>query len=218
MKTLVNIIFLLPSSWLGVSFWLLVHSFLPKSPCYFVKLGKFKNVRQLLATLYSKTKNFKFIEAELAEIVANAEYKDKAIPSNSYLSSWTNCFIGSLLWRCCHQSHPSHTTIQRLLLALTHKCRLKCQAGLSTGGGEEGSHRAWYCIDDEAVHLLQDEDLDCLPSCHPLLQQLKQGGKEYQIQSKRQWSQLPPLWRCQEDAVAQQRNCKNLKSNNWRGP
>jgi sugar porter (SP) family MFS transporter len=69
---------------------------LPESPRYFVKRGKFEDARRSLAILRGQPENSEFVEAELAEIVANAEYEGKVIPSDSYFSSWANCFSGSV--------------------------------------------------------------------------------------------------------------------------
>jgi len=71
---------------------------LPESPRYFVKRGKFDNARRSLAILRGQPENSEYVEVELAEIVANAEYERKIIPKDSYFSSWTNCFSGSL-WK-----------------------------------------------------------------------------------------------------------------------
>jgi len=69
---------------------------LPESPRYFVKRGKFDQARRSLAILRGQPENSDYVEVELAEIVANAEYEGKVIPSNSYFASWANCFSGSV--------------------------------------------------------------------------------------------------------------------------
>lgn len=69
---------------------------LPESPRYYVKRGKFEEARQSLASLRGQPGDSEFVEAELAEIVANCEYELKVIPSDTYFSSWANCFSGSL--------------------------------------------------------------------------------------------------------------------------
>jgi hypothetical protein len=46
-----------------------------------VKRGKFEKARRSLAILRGQPENSEFVEAELAEIVANAEYERKIIPS-----------------------------------------------------------------------------------------------------------------------------------------
>ena len=69
---------------------------LPESPRYFVKRRKFEEARRSLAILRGQPENSEYVEVELAEIVANAEYEGKAIPSNSYFASWANCFSGSV--------------------------------------------------------------------------------------------------------------------------
>ena len=69
---------------------------LPESPRYFVKRGESEKARRSLAILRGQPEDSKFVEVELAEIVANAEYEGKLVPSGSYFSSWTNCFTGSI--------------------------------------------------------------------------------------------------------------------------
>jgi len=71
---------------------------LPESPRYFVKCGKFEKARRSLAILRGQPENSEYVEVELAEIVANAEYERKIVPRDSYLSSWTSCFSGSI-WK-----------------------------------------------------------------------------------------------------------------------
>lgn len=70
--------------------------FLPESPRYFVKRGKIEEARNTLCRLRGQPANSEFIETELAEIVANAEYERTAMPSTGYFSSWANCFKGGL--------------------------------------------------------------------------------------------------------------------------
>jgi len=69
---------------------------LPESPRYFVKRGKFENARRSLSILRGQPENSKFVEGELAEIIANAEYEGKVISNEGYFSSWANCVTGSL--------------------------------------------------------------------------------------------------------------------------
>jgi sugar porter (SP) family MFS transporter len=69
---------------------------LPESPRYFVKHGKTEEARRALASLRGQPGDSDYIEMELAEIVANAEYEKRAIPTNSYFSTWASCFSGSL--------------------------------------------------------------------------------------------------------------------------
>lgn len=70
--------------------------FLPDSPRYFVKRGSIEQARNALARLRGQPSNSEYIEAELAEIVANEEYERALIPSSGWFSSWANCFKGSL--------------------------------------------------------------------------------------------------------------------------
>ena len=70
--------------------------FLPDSPRYFVKRGRVEAARDVLARLRGQPKDSEYVELELAEIVANADYERHAIPTNSWFSSWAACFSGSL--------------------------------------------------------------------------------------------------------------------------
>jgi sugar porter (SP) family MFS transporter len=70
--------------------------FLPESPRYFVKRGNIEAARKSLATLRGQPDNSEYVENELAEIIANAEYERRVAPNTGYISSWTNCFTGSL--------------------------------------------------------------------------------------------------------------------------
>jgi len=81
--------------------------FLPDSPRYFVKRGKVEDARQALARLRGQPAESEYIEAELAEIVANEEYERLQIPSTGWVSGWANCFKGGL-W---HQKSNLRRTI-----------------------------------------------------------------------------------------------------------
>ncbi|KAF9232435.1 putative glucose transporter rco-3 [Melanogaster broomeanus] len=70
--------------------------FLPESPRYFVKRDQPEKARGVLSRLRGQPANSEYIESELAEIIANAEYERKAIPITGYFSSWMHCFSGSL--------------------------------------------------------------------------------------------------------------------------
>ncbi|KXS98253.1 hypothetical protein AC578_6282 [Pseudocercospora eumusae] len=72
--------------------------FLPDSPRYFVKRGRVEDARSSLARLRGQDKMSEYIEAELAEIVANEEYERSVIPQGGWISGWANCFSGSL-WK-----------------------------------------------------------------------------------------------------------------------
>jgi len=37
-----------------------------------------------------------YIQAELAEIIANHDYELSVIPAGNWLASWTHCFFGSV--------------------------------------------------------------------------------------------------------------------------
>lgn len=70
--------------------------FLPESPRFFVKRGNVQKAAQTLARLRGQPEDSEYIQQELAEIVANHEYEMQMIPQGSYISSWANCFKGSL--------------------------------------------------------------------------------------------------------------------------
>jgi len=70
--------------------------FLPDSPRYFVKRGRVEQARASLAKLRGQPGNSEYVEAELAEIVANEEYERSVIPATGWFGSWANCFSGSV--------------------------------------------------------------------------------------------------------------------------
>ncbi|KIJ14031.1 L-arabinose isomerase [Paxillus involutus ATCC 200175] len=76
---------------LGIGLFLL-----PESPRYFVKREEIDKARGVLSRLRGQPPNSEYIEAELSEIVANAEYEREAVPVTGYFSSWMLCFSGSL--------------------------------------------------------------------------------------------------------------------------
>lgn len=69
---------------------------LPDSPRYFVKRGRVEKARIALSKLRGQPQDSEYIEAELAEIVANEEYERSVIPAGGWLQSWANCFRGSV--------------------------------------------------------------------------------------------------------------------------
>ncbi|CZS79679.1 unnamed protein product [Fusarium graminearum] len=70
--------------------------FLPDSPRYFVKRGQIEKAVDALARVRGQPKDSKYVQSEIAEIVANEEYERQIIPSTSWFGSWANCFKGSL--------------------------------------------------------------------------------------------------------------------------
>jgi hypothetical protein len=70
--------------------------FLPDSPRYFVKRGYLDRAANSLSRLRGQPVESEYIQVELAEIVANEEYERSIIPSTGFVSSWMNCFSGSL--------------------------------------------------------------------------------------------------------------------------
>lgn len=69
---------------------------LPDSPRYYVKRGKIDKARDTLVRLRGQPPTSHYIELELAEIVANAEYEARVIPTTGWYSSYAACFTGSL--------------------------------------------------------------------------------------------------------------------------
>ncbi|KAK5080093.1 hypothetical protein LTR64_008786 [Lithohypha guttulata] len=70
--------------------------FLPDSPRYFVKRGNIDKARLALQRLRGQPADSEYIQAEVAEIVANEEYERQLIPATSWFGSWANCFKGGL--------------------------------------------------------------------------------------------------------------------------
>ncbi|CAI7566780.1 unnamed protein product [Penicillium discolor] len=70
--------------------------FLPDSPRYFVKKGRIEEARKALCIVRDQPPDSEYIEAELAEIIANEEYERSVIPDAGWFGSWKNCFTGSL--------------------------------------------------------------------------------------------------------------------------
>jgi sugar porter (SP) family MFS transporter len=71
---------------------------LPESPRYFVKRQQVAKAKTSLSKLRGQPENSEYIEAELAEIVANEEYERSIIPAGGWAQGWMNCFRGSL-WK-----------------------------------------------------------------------------------------------------------------------
>lgn len=69
---------------------------LPDSPRWYIKRGRVEEARKVLARLRGQPMESEYIEAELAEIVANAEYERQRIPNTGYFGSWAHCFSGSV--------------------------------------------------------------------------------------------------------------------------
>ncbi len=70
--------------------------FLPDSPRFFVKKANLPAATDALARLRGQPVDSEYIQAELAEIVANEEYERQLIPSTTWFGSWANCFKGSV--------------------------------------------------------------------------------------------------------------------------
>ncbi|KAK7414270.1 hypothetical protein QQX98_006867 [Neonectria punicea] len=70
--------------------------FLPDSPRYFVKRGRIDDAIDALSRVRGQPKDSHFVQAEIAEIVANEEYERALIPDTTWFGSWANCFKGSL--------------------------------------------------------------------------------------------------------------------------
>ena len=70
--------------------------FLPDSPRFFVKRGRVEKARSALSRLRGQPPESEYVEAELAEIIANEEYERALIPAGGWAKGWINCFTGSL--------------------------------------------------------------------------------------------------------------------------
>lgn len=70
--------------------------FLPDSPRYYVKKGRIQDAVKSIAKLRGQPESSEYVQAEVAEIVANEEYERALIPSTTWFGSWANCFKGSL--------------------------------------------------------------------------------------------------------------------------
>jgi sugar porter (SP) family MFS transporter len=86
---------------IGIQFlWALILGvglfFLPESPRYFVKKGRLEDAAKSLSSVRGQPVESEYIQAELAEIIANHQYEMSVIPNTSYLGGWANCFAGSL--------------------------------------------------------------------------------------------------------------------------
>lgn len=69
---------------------------LPDSPRFFVKKGRLEDATISLSKLRGQPRDSEYIQVELSEIVANEEYERNIIPDSGWISSWYNCFRGSL--------------------------------------------------------------------------------------------------------------------------
>lgn len=70
--------------------------FLPDSPRYYVEKGQIQKAINSLSRVRGHPENSKYVQTEVAEIIANAEYERALISSTTWLGSWANCFKGSL--------------------------------------------------------------------------------------------------------------------------
>ncbi|KAI4196951.1 MAG: hypothetical protein LQ350_006204 [Teloschistes chrysophthalmus] len=71
-------------------------AFLPESPRYLVKRGRLDKAANVLGRLRGQPVESDYVQHELAEIVANHEHELSVVPQDTYWSSWSNCFKGSL--------------------------------------------------------------------------------------------------------------------------
>lgn len=69
---------------------------LPESPRYFVRKGLMDKARTALSRVRGQPEDSQLVETELTEINANLQYELQVIPQGSYMTSWTNCFKGSI--------------------------------------------------------------------------------------------------------------------------
>jgi sugar porter (SP) family MFS transporter len=69
---------------------------LPDSPRWYVKHGRVEDARKVLSRLRGYPADSEYVELEVAEIVANAEYERQHNPTGGYFASWAACFSGSV--------------------------------------------------------------------------------------------------------------------------
>ncbi|KAI9375811.1 general substrate transporter [Aspergillus egyptiacus] len=69
---------------------------LPESPRYFVRKGDLERAADVLGRVRGQPKDSQYVKEELAEIVANNEYEMSVIPQGGYITTWLNCFRGSI--------------------------------------------------------------------------------------------------------------------------
>lgn len=69
---------------------------LPESPRYFVRKSRIDEAARVLARVRGQPQESEYIQRELAEIIANNEYEMQVIPQGGYVTSWLNCFRGSI--------------------------------------------------------------------------------------------------------------------------
>ncbi|QKX57007.1 uncharacterized protein TRUGW13939_04115 [Talaromyces rugulosus] len=86
---------------IGIQFiWALILGigliFLPDSPRYFVKKGRIEDATAALCRVRNQPADSVYVQAEIAEIIANEEYERHIIPDSGWFGSWMNCFSGSL--------------------------------------------------------------------------------------------------------------------------
>merc|ERR1712070_685057 len=70
--------------------------FPPDSPRYYVKRGRVEKARKALSSVRGQPQDSEYVEAELAEIIANEEYERSLIPAGSWINGWMNCLRGSV--------------------------------------------------------------------------------------------------------------------------
>merc|ERR1711977_367031 len=97
--------------------------FLPDSPRYFVKRGNIEKARAVLVRLRGQPGDSKLVQVELAEIVANAEVEERAMPTRTWYSSWLHCFKGSV-W-------DSNSNLRRTILGTSLQMILQWTGAIS---------------------------------------------------------------------------------------
>lgn len=92
---------------------------LPESPRYFVKKGRLEDAARALASVRGQPLESDFIQDELAEIIANHEYEQQALPQTSYIGGWTNCFKGSIFKANSNSRRTTIGIIMQMMQQLT---------------------------------------------------------------------------------------------------
>merc|ERR1712232_1325502 len=76
----------------GYQFCITIGLLLAACVNYGVKRGRVEKARKALSSVRGQPQDSEYVEAELAEIIANEEYERSLIPAGSWINGWMNCF------------------------------------------------------------------------------------------------------------------------------
>ena len=85
--------------------------FLPESPRFYVRKAQVDRAARSLGRLRRQSPDSKYVQHELAEIIANHAYELQVVPQTTYLASWTNLFKGGL--------HKPNSNLRRVIVCTT---------------------------------------------------------------------------------------------------